>query len=253
MLRATEKLLVLQPPPPLQPPPRVSLSATTPPLRPNLATKPLRPIKLFESAPRFKKPYLLIIPATDIGNGCVHVFKSQYDGDFTRDKNVRVADAVLASCSAPTYFNPHIVNKYLLADGGLWANCPSLVAAVDAKKRFEKSFTDLKILSVGTGAGRLYYPQKTCLCKRFFGWGFATRWKRGHFIEMLLNLQSQAANNMLGLMLEPNQILRLNFESDAELPLDDPREQADLISRADRDFTYNSKLIKYFLELEKQC
>ena len=62
----------------------------------------------------------LVLPSVDIGNGCVHVFKSQYHGEFVRDQNVRVSDAVLASCSAPTYFDPHVVNDtYQLVDGGL--------------------------------------------------------------------------------------------------------------------------------------
>ena len=197
--------------------------------------------------------YPLIIPATDIGNGCVHVFKSQYDNDFVRDKNVRIVDAVLASCSAPTFFNPHTVGNYQLADGGLWANCPSLVAAIDAKNRLGKAFVDLKILSIGTGTGKQYYPQRKGLLKRLMGWGFATRWGRGRFINMLLNLQSQNANNMLGLILDSGQILRLNFDSDLELPLDDPRELADLTSKADHDFSHNSEPIRSFLGLENKC
>lgn len=77
----------------------------------------------------------LILPATDVGNGGVHVFKSAYDPTFNRDRLVKVRDAVLASCSAPTYFDPHKVDEYLLSDGGLWANNPALVAVIDAQKR----------------------------------------------------------------------------------------------------------------------
>src|SRR3989442_2059546 len=73
----------------------------------------------------------LLIPATDIGNGQVHVFKSSYSDDFVRDKNVRIAEAVLASCAAPTYFAPVYVDPYLLADGGLWANNPAMVGYVE--------------------------------------------------------------------------------------------------------------------------
>ena len=36
----------------------------------------------------------LVLPSVDIGNGCVHVLKSQYHGEFVRDQNVRVSDAV---------------------------------------------------------------------------------------------------------------------------------------------------------------
>ncbi len=189
----------------------------------------------------------LILPATDIGNGCVHVFKSAYHGEFVRDGDVLVRDAVLASCSAPTYFNPHKVDKYLLADGGLWANSPSLVAAIDAKKRLGVDLGDLKILSVGTGVGKEYYSQSQRWWRRFLGWGFVTRWGKSKLIDMVLNLQAQNANNMVGLLLQGEQIMRLNFESDSALPMDDVREFDGLVSLADKDFTHNSQKIREFL------
>ena len=193
----------------------------------------------------------LIIPATDIGNGCVHVFKSTYHNEFFRDKGILVSDAVLASCSAPMFFPPTLTtgdNPYLLADGGLWANSPSLVAAIDAKKRLNAKLEDLRILSIGTGKANQFYPIKNFKKHRFLGWGFATKWGRGKIIEMLFNLQSQNANNMLGLLLEREQILRLNFESDKKLPLDAPDEFDDLITRADREFTHSSAMIQAFLK-----
>ena len=192
----------------------------------------------------------LIIPATDIGNGCVHVFKSAYDADFVRDLDVRVADAVLASCSAPTYFPPLLLpgeKPYLLADGGLWANSPSLVAAIDAKRRLNAKLDDLRILSIGTGKAERFYPIKHYKRHALFGWGLATRWGGSKFIQMLLNLQSETANNMVGLLLNQDQILRLNFESDKSLPLDRPKEFHDLATRADRKFTHSSSEIKAFL------
>jgi patatin-like phospholipase/acyl hydrolase len=191
----------------------------------------------------------LIIPATDIANGCVHVFKSTYHNEFFRDKDVLISEAVLASCSAPTYFPPILLsgNKYLLADGGLWANSPSLVAAIDAKKRLNVNMQDLLILSIGTGKSNQFYPIKNFCQRRPWGWGFATRWGRGKFIEMLLNLQSETANNMLGLLLNHDQILRLNFESDQKHPLDSPEEFGDLVTKADRKFTHESAQIMAFL------
>jgi len=194
----------------------------------------------------------LIIPATDIGNGCVHVFKSGYDEGFVRDRNVLIRDAVMASCSAPTYFDPQNVGEYLLADGGLWANSPSLVAVIDAKKRLGKDLDSLKVFSLGTGVGRSFYPQKRPWWKRYQGWGLATRWQHGKFISMLLNLQSETANNMTGLLLRPEQILRINFNSDFALPLDDPADLRDLKSHADRDFSHKAEMIKTFLDLNNR-
>jgi patatin-like phospholipase/acyl hydrolase len=189
----------------------------------------------------------LIIPSTDIGNGCVHVFKTKYDDGFVRDPDVLVSDAVLASCSAPTYFDPYKLKEYLLVDGGLWANNPSLVAAIDARKRLKIDLDRINILSVGTGTVKQYYPQEVGLWKRLCGWGFITRWGRGKLIDTLLYLQASAANNMVGLLLNADQIMNLNFETDATLALDNTKLQDDLISKADKDFTYKSEQIKAFL------
>lgn len=191
----------------------------------------------------------LIIPAADIGNGQVHVFKSQYDGELVRDKGVRVADAVLASCSAPTFFAPHEVGDYRLADGGTWANNPALVAAIDAVRRFRVEPGRIRILSIGTGAERFTYPRRPGLAAR--AWGFMTVWQRGKLIELMLSLQSQAATNMTTLLLGKEQVLRLNF-FDTRLPMDDPTSIADLRSRADALFTVASEDIRKFLGSERR-
>lgn len=175
----------------------------------------------------------LIIPSTDIGNGQVHVFKSSYSSDFKRDGTVKVAEAVLASCSAPKYFPPAFVDPYLLADGGLWANNPSLVAITEAMTRLDCPPDSIRLLSIGTGVARNYYPVN----KRNGMWGFLTGWGARSFIEMLLNLQSTHAHNAVSLLLNKDQIVRVNFETDHSLPLDDPDMLSDLKSRADHDFT----------------
>lgn len=189
----------------------------------------------------------LIIPSTDIGNGCVHVFKSKYDEGFVRDPEVFVSAAVLASCSAPTYFDPYKLKEYLLVDGGLWANNPSLVAAIDAKKRMRVDLDMIKILSIGTGTVKQYYTQNIGPLKRLCGWGFMTRWGRDKLINTLLYLQASAASNMLGLLLNTEQILSLNFETDAAMAMDDASLLDDLISKADKEFTYKADKIKAFL------
>ena len=182
------------------------------------------------------------MPATDIGNGGVHVFKSKYSDVFVRDPKVFVRDAILASCSAPTYFDPTKVNEYLLADGGLWANCPALAAVIDTQKRLGKELKTIKILSLGTGLAKTCYGIKP---KRW--WGFLTGWKGPEFIDFFMSLQAQATYNYLQLLLDPSQVLRINFETDCALPMDDYQEIENLISRADKEFTYNSKKIMEFL------
>ena len=82
-----------------------------------------------------KKP--LIINATNVSTGKVHVFKSSYqkdrrNGDYFRDREVPLYKAVLASCAAPVYFDPVDIEGDLVCDGGLWANNPAVVGYVDA-------------------------------------------------------------------------------------------------------------------------
>jgi uncharacterized protein len=185
----------------------------------------------------------LLIPATDIGNGNVHVFKSSYSQVFTRDKNVLVREAILASCSAPTYYDPTRVKEYLLADGGIWANCPALAAVIEAQKRFHIKLPDVRVLSIGTGHAKTCYGVKNRKM-----WGFLVNWKGSSFIDFFMSLQAQATNNYLQLLLDPGQILRINFETDCELPMDDCKEIDNLISRADKEFTYNTNKIENFFK-----
>lgn len=190
----------------------------------------------------------LVLPASDVGNGCVHVLKSSYDKNFSRDPNRLVYKAVLASCSAPTYFDPYYMDNFLLADGGLWANNPALIAAIEAKRRLGQNMNNLMILSIGTGEGKNFYSQSDRWWKKFLGWGFLARWGRQKFIGMLLSLQSQTTTNMLKLLFEENQILRINFKSDKPLKLDAPNEYDNLVSLAEKDFTNNSQRIQKLLD-----
>lgn len=187
----------------------------------------------------------LLLPATDLGNGGVHVFKSGYSKDFTRDNDVFVHEAVLASCSAPTFFDPSKVKEYLLADGGLWANNPSLAAVIDAQRRLGIEQKNIRILSVGTGHGKVCYG-----VNKGGNWGLVNGWKGKEFIGFLMSLQAQSTHNYLQLLLKPEQCLRLNFESDQQLPLDDCSSIDDLITRADKIFTHSSQSIKEFLTAE---
>jgi len=185
----------------------------------------------------------LLLPSTDIGNGCVHVLKSGYSKEFTRDNTVLVKDAVLASCSAPTYFDPHRLNEYLLADGGLWANNPALAAVIDAQKRLGVAQDDIQILSIGTGHLKTIYGTNASR-----KWGLINGWKHKEFISFILSLQSQSALNYLNLMLHPRQIKRLDFESDLPLPMDDVSILDYLISKADHNFSHESESVRVFIQ-----
>jgi patatin-like phospholipase/acyl hydrolase len=73
---------------------------------------------------------------------------------FEGTGNAQIVDAILASCSAPLYFDlaKHRTNQstLYLGDGGLVANNPAGVAVVEAL-HMPTSLENLRVLSVGTG------------------------------------------------------------------------------------------------------
>jgi len=179
----------------------------------------------------------LMIPATDLTNGDVYIHKSNYDEEFVRDTDTYIYKAVLSSCSAPTYFKPEkIRERYLLADGGLWANNPSLLAYTEAISRFEIEHENIRILSLGTGIGKSNFDMD----KKY--WGAVALIKK--LIDSLLNLQSINNNNICTHLLGEKQYLRLNYTSDNKLPLEKLPEN--WAAKADRIFTYNSKKIEEY-------
>lgn len=179
----------------------------------------------------------LMIPATDLTNGNVYIHKSNYDEKFVRDKNTLVYKAVLSSCSAPIYFKPEKVNEsYLLADGGLWANNPSLLAYTEGISKLGIDHENINILSLGTGIGKKYYDidQKS--------WGALNLKKK--LIDLVFNLQSINNDNICSHLLGDEQYLRLNYKSKNELLLE--KLPDNWSSNADQRFTYNSDKIKEF-------
>ncbi len=180
----------------------------------------------------------LMITSADISTGGVHVFKSRYLGElgepYERDGDVLLRDAVLASCAAPTYFDPKAVGPYLLTDGGLWANNPSIIALTEAISKFRKGVEEVRVFSVGTGHTTTMYTKRSC-------WGLLTGWGGNKLVSYTLGLQSQASTNMAKLMLG-DRYLRVDPEIDS-WELDDTNHLANLKALAERDFTYQSKAI----------
>lgn len=185
----------------------------------------------------------LIINATNVSTGSVHVFKSSYQedrrgGDYSRDGDVPLYRAVLASCSAPVYFNPVEIAGDLICDGGLWANNPALVGYVDAVRNFNKNPEKIRMLSIGTGNTRQFYPPS-------FTWGLITGWKREKIVNFAMLSQTQYSENCLNLIM-PENILRINPEI-GNWDLDDYKVLPTLKSLASQQVTNCGELIKGFL------
>lgn len=92
----------------------------------------------------------LVIPAYHADKEDVYVFKTRHHQRLQLDWRERAVDVALATAAAPTYFAAHhMPSGAPLIDGGIWANNPSGIAAVEACGVLGWTSDDLYILSLG--------------------------------------------------------------------------------------------------------
>ena len=180
----------------------------------------------------------LLITSSDLHTGGVYVFKTGYFRElgeqYLRDGNTLLREAILASCAAPTYFDPASAGGTLLADGGLWANNPSVIALTEGVAKFRRPLEEIHVLSIGTGHSVSLYRQSS-------RWGLLTGWGREKLVGYVMSLQSQASANIVGLLLE-DRYVRLDPEIE-NWGLDDTENLDNLKALANRDFTHRGEVI----------
>jgi uncharacterized protein len=92
----------------------------------------------------------LVIPAYHGDNDDLYVFKTRHHPRLQVDWRERAVNVALATAAAPTYFRAHVMpNGAALIDGGIWANNPAGVAAVEARSVLGWKDDDLFVLSLG--------------------------------------------------------------------------------------------------------
>ena len=116
----------------------------------------------------------LVIPAQNLETGHVNVFKTAHHPRFTMDYKKSMVEAAMATSAAPTYFPVHMTSNGTAGiDGGLWANNPAGIAAVEAVGVLGWKPDEIRCLSLSctvapptTNAahkwhqGKLYWAQK---------------------------------------------------------------------------------------------
>jgi uncharacterized protein len=93
----------------------------------------------------------LVIPAYNLGDDDVYLFKTPHHERLRRDFKVFMWTAALATSAAPTYFRPcREVDAIRLIDGGVWANNPTLVGIIEAVSVLNVDLKEISVLSIGT-------------------------------------------------------------------------------------------------------
>jgi hypothetical protein len=92
----------------------------------------------------------LVIPSQNLDNGEVHLYKTAHSERFKGDYKIKMSTIALATSAAPTYFPTfQDSNGLYLVDGGVYANNPVAIAAVEAVGILNWSPNDINILSIG--------------------------------------------------------------------------------------------------------
>ncbi len=197
----------------------------------------------------------LMITCSDLSTGGSYLFRSNYlekqgkspppqhasqDSPDGTHRNVTLRQAVLASCAAPTFFDPNLMGKALLADGSFWANNPAIAALTEAISTLGQEIEKIKILSIGTGHSQNMYRNRR-------NWGFITGWGGQKITSYVLSVQSQATAEMAQRLLK-ERYLRINSIIHF-WELDDVSQLAELKHLADRDFKTEAEKIQRFINL----
>ncbi|MBF0185774.1 MAG: patatin-like phospholipase family protein [Magnetococcales bacterium] len=92
----------------------------------------------------------LVIPAWHSVRRTPYLFKTAHHPRLEIDFKEKVVDVALATAAAPTYLPAHqIEGGVMLTDGGVWANNPTGVAAVEAVGVLNWEMSNVRILSLG--------------------------------------------------------------------------------------------------------
>jgi patatin-like phospholipase/acyl hydrolase len=146
----------------------------------------------------------LVIPATNLETGEVHVFKTAHHERFERDYKERIVDVALATAAAPTYFRTHRLPAGTpLIDGGIWANNPMGAAAVHALGVLDWPKGSVKLLSISCTESA---PSIRDRGRAGLGLG---KWAP-HLVSTFMNAQSSASIGTATLLLGHDNVHRIS-------------------------------------------
>lgn len=92
----------------------------------------------------------LVIPSMNLTTLEVHIYKTSHHIRLMKDYKRPVVEAAMATAAAPTFFPSYKSAQGIpFIDGGLWANNPMAVAAVEALTILGWEAKDVRMLSLG--------------------------------------------------------------------------------------------------------
>ena len=110
---------------------------------------------VFHDTPLGDSSVPLVVPAYNLAENDVYLFKTPHHPRLKRDWRVPMWEVAMATSAAPTFFPAYRLSgdAVRLIDGGVWANNPAMVGLTEAVSLFERRLSDVRVLSVGTTSG----------------------------------------------------------------------------------------------------
>jgi patatin-like phospholipase/acyl hydrolase len=204
-------------------------------------TKDDKPLKMRDSKT------FLCIPSVDISTGRVVVFKTPHKvvhpvkESFYNDADKEVWKVARATSAAPFYFASAELDASYYIDGGLWANNPSLVGIVEARRCGYK-LDEISLLSLGTGSSIHQVPSSKAKRMNLLNWQLG-------IIELAFEVQSQSVENQVCQLLMPDNNMRVQYTFSKGMKLDDVNKLNDLITAGSHLCReYKGKVIERFFK-----
>ena len=146
----------------------------------------------------------LVIPALNLDTGEAYLYKTAHDLRYERDYKESMVAIALATTAAPTYFPAHISRSGIaFVDGGLWANNPTLVAAIESSLVLNWHPQTTRILSLGCSTT----PTSVGLERRF---SLGQSYWAAKAVDIMMSGQSSSSIGIAKLMLSEENVVRVS-------------------------------------------
>jgi len=190
------------------------------PKGPRYSEKPLRAAleSLFERLQLRDCRTQVVVPAANAETAAPRAFSTLQDpGLANPDLALFIVDVALASCAAPTLFPPAkpAGERRTYVDGAMWANNPSLSAVTHTVCYKKVPLNNIRLLSIG-GSETI----KGASFRRYTTLPPTSPDMVAALSEMLLATQSQAANDMVAMLIGEKNVMRIQPPLDQGLGLD---------------------------------
>lgn len=198
-----------------------------------------------------KRNKYIIVPTLCLSNSQPRIFKTDYKTEYNQHNAYKLADIVLASCSAPTYFPvakiKHPLDDYYeyFVDGGMFANNPSVCAITEAIGNIGVNKENIKLISIAPPSEKVIIKDEFSAKARGI-----LKWNKD-LVSMALVGTSAKDAYITKFLLESNKYLRVIPEISKNTPEKMDRCSDKIINeliRAGRQYIINHKkeILEFF-------